>query len=103
MSYIDDESNDCMLYVRHNSTNKTWTCHLCNLTEIEIEGIVWDNYQLACGHETHMRCYRVWSKMMGAVGCAECGLKELIKENECCYYCGKWGHSTDACTNSDRN
>ena len=97
MSYIDDECNECMLYVKHKCSTKGWTCHYCELIEPPIHKHRWDYYELPCGHFAHIRCYRVWCKTVDKVGCKTCGLLERVTENLNCYYCKNFGHDANSC------
>jgi hypothetical protein len=96
-AFIDDECNECMLYVKHLATTEQWTCHYCQLSEQSYNGIIWERYKLACGHQVHIRCYRIWCKQIDKVGCKSCGILEKIEENKHCYYCKAFGHDTSHC------
>lgn len=68
----DDECNVCMEYVAFIADHNKWTCEVCHLTEDVMEydskstyNIIWGRYELRCGHQAHIRCYRKWCKILG--------------------------------------
>jgi len=100
--YVDDECNECMLFVKEVEDAKEWMCVVCDMEEILIplddtSHVLWHKYKLYCGHEAHPRCYRVWSKAQDTVGCPECGKQEKVEKNMYCYLCKNFGHSSQKC------
>jgi len=90
--YTNDECDDCHYYVRQVFEPTAWHCIQCDMHELE--GMVWNRYELSCGHEVHVRCYRTWCKTMEKVGCVQCGLLEKTEENKFCTACDEFHHST---------
>lgn len=77
MMYADDECNQCLSYAHIRQDSHTWKCIICGLIEDTIflsphEPIVWVRYELLCGHQTHIRCFRTWCKQHD-ISCASCG------------------------------
>lgn len=96
--YLDDECNKCIYYVRFLMDSAAWTCEVCYLAELGSvalsNDIIWGRYQLKCGHQAHIRCFRKWCKEVGYVGCPCCGAVEEVETNEFCVRCDAFGHST---------
>ena len=95
--FEDDECNECIKYVKPLCDSTTWTCIVCGIEEIEIQidkdqYIVWERYGLSCGHQSHMRCYRVWCKKQSQIGCPECGYLEKKGMHNYCIECNEFGH-----------
>lgn len=96
--YLDDECNKCIYYVRFLTDSASWTCEVCYLAELGAAAlsndIMWGRYQLKCGHQVHIRCFRKWCKEVGYVGCPCCGPVEEVEANEFCVRCEAFGHAT---------
>jgi hypothetical protein len=96
--YLDDECNKCIYYVRFLTSSDSWTCELCHLVELGSvalsNDIMWGRYQLNCGHQVHIRCFRKWCKEVEYVGCPFCGPIEEVETNEFCIRCEVFGHAT---------
>jgi hypothetical protein len=97
-----DESYQCTLYVKERQTEESWMCEICRMKEIKIPlrsnyFHIWEQYQLACGHVVHPRCYRKWCFKNECVGCPTCGKKEEVDSNKWCRHCWTWGHANEEC------
>lgn len=101
----DDECNVCMEYVAFIADHNKWTCEVCHLTEdvMDYDGknkynIIWGRYELRCGHQSHIRCYRKWCKILGKIACPTCHyVVEEKRENKFCNICMVFGHPTTDC------
>jgi len=95
-SYLDDECEECGLYIKPVSNAGAWRCVLCLIAESAIcfdgETMIWNRYELPCGHEAHERCYRTWAKSVNAVGCPHCGIVAKTTSARYCDVCEAFGH-----------
>ena len=94
--YLDDECNDCIHYVRFVTDIHEWCCEICHLVEVGMQDlenpkndIIWGRYELRCGHQAHIRCFRRWCKSEG-IGCPRCGPIEEVEENRVCHSCNEF-------------
>lgn len=100
---LSDECNKCMEYVKEVTDGKAWVCAGCGLEEATLymgkrEGVfLWSRYEIACGHQCHERCYRLWCRNENGVGCPVCGPLPFRAEHGYCRYCRMWGHLCKAC------
>lgn len=94
---IVDECYECMKYVKMVSDAEEWSCQLCKMKEIKIHldtdiYVIWNRYELQCGHQVHDRCYRKWCKQTDSVGCPDCGKRSKKECYQYCESCMKFGH-----------
>ena len=102
----NDECNECINYVKQTYNDNEWTCEICCLKEQRIKinattYILWYRYQLKCGHQVHVRCYRKWCKMMNVVGCPSCLTAQQHTPESAeylyCKVCFNFGHERELC------
>ena len=88
--YASDECPECDDYVKNISDSISWKCEICQMTETV--SVPWHRYEVACGHQVHIRCYRTWCHTQQMVGCPTCGLLDKKEDHMYCSYCGKFAH-----------
>lgn len=83
--------DELIFYTQTMKHNKD-LCIICQLDETE-DGKQWDRYTLVCGHTFHTRCFRKWIDKKKCINCPYCGDIPMIKKNEYCDSCSRFGHS----------
>ena len=91
----EEESIDCIFYVKPLSKNNKSLCIVCMMQEEKDQH--WDRYQLKCKHVIHSRCWRRWCHAKKAISCPLCNKIEEIETNMYCSQCKKWGHPIYSC------